>query len=632
MIMRTYSQLRTKLTRFHIGMFLLLLCLVGATVTINVSAAQTVEPVQALFEYVSPRPGAALVSAETTIVLRPQTGNSLQLRDNLTVRVSGSQSGPHTGTLNLASDQETLIFQPARPFAHDETVNVTITMRQPGSRAAVTEYAFYTAPPAPPVTQAPLLESLIGDDVKGNSAESIEARNYRTAPANIPSFSADGPGTGTGDGYFFVGYFGYSDFTGTDAFIMLLDNNAEPVYYQPMAPYLALLDLKKQPNGTITYFNPDPAHRRYYVVNNSYQIIGSYAAGNGYVTDVHDVQLLDNGNALLMIYDFQRVDMSQLVDGGNPEAVVVGCIMQEVDAAGNVIFEWRSWDEMSILDTNQDLTADQIDYVHCNSVELDNDGNWLISSRHLDEVTKISRQTGNIIWRLGGKASDFTFTNDDGFLFQHDARRLPNGHITVHDNGSASERRYSRGVEFKLNLNNMTATRMWEYRNDPDIFGIAMGNNQRLPNGNTVIGWGTSFDPMASEVSADGTLLLEINSPPGTGSYRVFRFPWQGNPTWPPRLVADSDGAAIMLYFSWNGATEVSAYQIYAGQTPTPTTLIDTVPRDGFETVFEYVPPTEGVWYFRVRPLDTEGNQMAFSNTAAALPNSLPTFLPTIGR
>lgn len=78
-------------------------------------------------------------------------------------------------------------------------------------------------------------------------------------------------------------------------------------------------------------------------------------------------------------------------------------IIQELDQSKNVVFQWRSWDHFRITDaTHEDLTAALVDYVHANALEVDNDGNILLSSRHLDEITKIDRQTGNIIWRLDG--------------------------------------------------------------------------------------------------------------------------------------------------------------------------------------------------------------------------------------
>ena len=39
-------------------------------------------------------------------------------------------------------------------------------------------------------------------------------------------------------------------------------------------------------------------------------------------------------------------------------------------------------------------------------------GIFLVSCRNLDEITKIHRTTGEIIWRWGGSQNDFIFTND----------------------------------------------------------------------------------------------------------------------------------------------------------------------------------------------------------------------------
>ena len=79
---------------------------------------------------------------------------------------------------------------------------------------------------------------------------------------------------------------------------------------------------------------------------------------------------------------------------------VVGLIIEEQDENKNVVFQWRSWDHFKITDATYDidLTDSVVDYVHGNAIEVDDDGNLLISSRHMDEVTKIDRQTGEIIW------------------------------------------------------------------------------------------------------------------------------------------------------------------------------------------------------------------------------------------
>jgi len=141
---------------------------------------------------------------------------------------------------------------------------------------------------------------------------------------------------------------------------------------------------------------------------------------------------------------------------------VQGFVIQELDAAKHVVFQWRTFDHYKITDAvNVDLTADWIDAVHMNSVALDNDDNLLVSSRNLNEVTKIDHQTGAIIWRLGRNAvnNQFTFVNDPrGFAYQHDARRLPNGHITLFDNGNFLNPQTSRAIEYALDEQAKVAT------------------------------------------------------------------------------------------------------------------------------------------------------------------------------
>src|SRR4029077_19130489 len=141
-------------------------------------------------------------------------------------------------------------------------------------------------------------------------------------------------------------------------------------------------------------------------------------------------QLLPNGHTLMMGLDAQVVDMSAVVPGGNPNALVLGIAVQELDTDHNVVFQWRSFDHYQITDCVSplvSLTSNIIDYVHPNAVELDQDGNLLLSARHFDEITKIDRATGDIIWRMGANAvnNQFTFIGDTrGFSHQHDIRRL----------------------------------------------------------------------------------------------------------------------------------------------------------------------------------------------------------------
>ncbi|MCX6163997.1 MAG: aryl-sulfate sulfotransferase, partial [Ignavibacteriae bacterium] len=165
---------------------------------------------------------------------------------------------------------------------------------------------------------------------------------------------------------------------------------------------------------------------------------------------------------------------------------------------------------------------------HGNSIAVDTDNNIIISSRHMDEITKINTSTGNIIWRLGGKNNQFTFINDTiGFSHQHDARRINNGHLTLYDNGNFHTPPRSRAIEYVLNetSNPKTATLVWQYRRTPSIYASATGNVQRLPNGNTLIGWGMS-NVTLTEVTPAGSIMYELYLPVTMSSYRSFRYEW----------------------------------------------------------------------------------------------------------
>jgi hypothetical protein len=260
--------------------------------------------------------------------------------------------------------------------------------------------------------------------------------------------------------------------------------------------------------------------------------VDSFQCGNGYIADNHDFMVMPNGHALLFAYDPQPIDMSLIVPGGHPGATVAASIVQELDLSGNVVFQWRAWDYIPITDSYANLRRSRIDYTHINAIDMDADGNILISSRNLCEITKIDRETGEIIWRLGGEQSDFTFVGENEanaptyFANQHSVRKLENGNIMLFDNGNLHSPSYSRAVEYALDEQAMTATLVWEYRHDPDIFARTRGTIQRLPNGNTLIGWGGASlngDRAATEIRPDKSIVFEMTFPPGMYAYGAYR-------------------------------------------------------------------------------------------------------------
>ncbi|MEM7532789.1 MAG: aryl-sulfate sulfotransferase [Chloroflexota bacterium] len=424
-----------------------------------------------------------------------------------------------------------------------------------------------------------------------------------------------------GEGYIFITpnmLRNYNEFP----YMMMVDNYGEVIFFRQTFSHPR--DFKVQLGNRLTYVEEDlGAH---YIFDNTYQRLERVEAPEEHRLDFHDMRLLPNNHMLILTYQLLPVDMSALVEDGDPNANLIECSVFELDAERNVIFEWSGRNHFNITDTIYgDIDSSWVDYLHCNTIVEDTDGHLLLSARNMNMVAKIHRQTGEVIWQLGGPNNDFTFvdglstggeTDEVGhavhsigrgvyateqtrlaFSQQHDPQRVPNGNLLIFDNGTGAAS-YSRAIEYELDETNMVATLVWEYRNTPDTYGFIMGNAQRLPNGNTLIGWGASVQPAVTEVARDGTKVFELSLPKTMRNYRAFRFPWQGYPLTEPTVISttitnpETGIYSTTLAYSWNGATEVDAYQIYgdlsdeAASSPTtyPTTLLKTTPKTGFET------------------------------------------------
>jgi arylsulfotransferase ASST len=227
---------------------------------------------------------------------------------------------------------------------------------------------------------------------------------------------------------------------------------------------------------------------------------------------------------------------------------------------------------------------ESFDYFHINSIAVYDVGYLLISARRTSTVYKVDRKTGEVLWRLGGKNTDFDMGGGTRTDYQHDARYHDNGIITIFDNGGVNEDVQSRGIVVEIDEAAMSATLVGEYTHPDKIFSDTQGNVQVLPNGNVFMGWGS--EPYFSEFSKDGELLFDAGFPSELESYRAFRFPWKGQPQDEPALVTEQGSEdEVTLYVSWNGATEVATWQVLAGPGPDRLEPTASVPKKGFETV-----------------------------------------------
>jgi hypothetical protein len=538
----------------HSSAFLLWLGIAVSMLSTDLAA----QPPSARYQYQFPRPDDVDVSRHTAIIVRPGPlleGASLDAGD---IVVTGSISGPHDGRVLLSDDGRTVQFLPSVSFAAGETVEVRIGSGIASRGGAVAADAFTFRVEATPEStfqrvRAESMARRFGSGAPMSSPASVPP------PSDVPRITVstlDDPAPGR----VYLANFAFDQTVETTPHLLIVDDHGVPVFSRRLG--LPGFDFKRQPDGTLTYFDSDQGV--FVVLDSTYTQIGTVYARSGAQTDVHELLMLPNGHALLMGLVPRHTDLSGVVPGGRTNAIVLDMTIEELDTARNPVFIWRSLGHFNVTDAeHEDLTGETVDHVHPNSVAVDSDGDLLISSRHLDEVTKISRTTGEIIWRLGGRNNQFTFTNDpERFSYQHDARRLENGNILLYDNGNHHDVPHSRAVEYRLDETAMTATVVWQYRHTPEVFSYAMGNAQRLPNGNTLIGWGAY--PLVTEVRPDGTVAFEMQLPPGVFTYRAFRLP-AATSLVRTALAAppdDSTGLETTVELEWHPTGGATSYQV----------------------------------------------------------------------
>jgi outer membrane protein assembly factor BamB len=386
---------------------------------------------------------------------------------------------------------------------------------------------------------------------------------------------------------------------------VILDNDGQPVWlYLLQDEDLDVMNFKMQTyrgEPVLTWWvghHTGYGQGEYVILDRAYREVKRFKAGNGYDGDHHEFLITPWDTALITVYHKLPMDTSSM--GGSADGAVLDGIAQELDIeTGEVLFEWHSLDHVDL-----DATYTKpYDYFHVNSIDVYDDHHLLISSRNTWTLYKVDRKTGKVVWRLGGKNSDFEVGPGARFAFQHDARHQQDGTITIFDNGNVNVEEEPRAIQVELDEDAMKASLVREYTHPSKLFSETQGSVQVLPNGNVFVGWGSS--PVISEFSHAGDLLFGAEFPAEGETYRAFRLPWKGYPKYAPAIAADSGkGDEVKIYASWNGATEFAAWRVLAGGGPKKLKELASAPKEGFETV---ITVNTNDPYVGVQALDTSG-------------------------
>jgi Arylsulfotransferase (ASST) len=547
------------------------------------------------------------------------------------VSVVGRRSGAHPGRLRGYSQGDGASFVPDTPFQPGEGVLVRAVIgagRSSPSSGAGRPIAFQFRVDTPyPTNTAPMFPSPPAAPADYQSFYSLPAVKAPvmtvTTPDRDPAagdiFTTNGPGPGQYGPLIYTprgGLVWFEKLTGGET--------AENLSVQTYAGRRDLTWWK----GRVLSLGFGQGED--IVMSSRYQTVARIAGGNGLPADLHDFQLAPHDIAYITAYNPIRCDLSSIK--GAPGGAIVDTAIQQIDMkTGLVRWEWHSLDHVGVAEseTETPTTVTPWDWFHLNSIDLQPDGNIFISARSTWAGYQLQRATGKILWRLGGLKSSFKMGRGTQTAWQHDGRVLPDGEVTFFDDGANPPiHRQSRAVRIALDFTTHQAHLLAAYtHSDPPLLAASQGNAQTLPDGSTVVGYGGV--PAISEYARDGSLLFDAHQPYDTSFYRAFRFPWSGRPASPPAVLAslNNTGEETIVRASWNGATDVSAWRVLAGQHPGATAAQATIPATGFESSTTL---PRKYTYVAVQALDSTGRPLGTSQTVQTI--GYDASLPSPGR
>ena len=341
--------------------------------------------------------------------------------------------------------------------------------------------------------------------------------SIRCLPNDFPAYTSTVTGHPQANGYLVT----------LDHYVVAFDNRGVPVWWYKDTNATDTIDAKFINPSTIAWKDGEP----YYQLRGLNGSLKSEVGSATVPLNSHDLQQLPNGNYLGIRYETRNCPAvpSQCVDlsswGLSSKATIVDSVIVELTPQNKVVWSWSVADHINVATANVNWHGNFPDVIHMNSIQYDGDGGIVWSARHLDAVYRINMATGGITWKLGGSATpqSLKFISSKyptNFSGQHFARLLPNGMLTVQDNGTrAKPARAVRALEIQLNLSKHSATivqQVTDSRTPTEAF--CCGSALKLPTEDWVISWG--FVDYTTELTSEGKPQLAITYP-GTYSYRA---------------------------------------------------------------------------------------------------------------
>jgi hypothetical protein len=232
----------------------------------------------------------------------------------------------------------------------------------------------------------------------------------------------------------------------------------------------------------------------------------------GLSSRLHDLIAAEDGSHWILCDESRTMDLRAF--GGSSSALVTGTVVQHVGSDGTLLFEWSAFDHLALADLPPvELLAAAVNWTHGNALDLDADGNLLLSFRSLNEVAKIDARTGAVLWRMGGRANEFAFVGagQPPFARQHGVRASAAGEFLLLDNrGDPTQ---SVAERWTVDAATRTARLVRSYASSPGVVTDIGGSVQPLPGGRLLVSFGTAG--RVEEYDAAGAVVWRMTGSPG---------------------------------------------------------------------------------------------------------------------
>lgn len=368
-------------------------------------------------------------------------------------------------------------------------------------------------------------------------------------------------------------------------YAIALDEEAEVVWYHRAIGGIG--DIRQLPSGNFLYLYGHGGAREIDVLGNvlrewdarsTQQAPDVSADALPVATDAmhHEVGMLPNGNLLAIGSRFIEVGPFDEPICGDEVGFAGSYPLQddvilEIDSdTGDVVHEWPMGELIDPMsDPERFICGARVggigielypdaegirSWTHVNSVVLDEDRNAIVVSARAPNLVMAFRYedddegpSGEVLWTISPEGEAELAPGADPPYQQHAPEIQDDGTILLFDNGNDRPGvrivdLYSRAVVYDVDdsdLDNVTVEQLWEFRttseSGPEYSG-AVGDADRLPNGNVLIDAGYAPPPRIYEVvpndgPSGGDVVFELMVADPNGVYRAEHLdtltPWE---------------------------------------------------------------------------------------------------------